>query len=253
MAYDPSAIPGLHAWYKLDNGTLTTDSSGKGNTLTNPTAVINDTGDYKEGDACADFEVNSNQYLTIADANLASGFPGKNGEAFTELTVCCWLKLETPRNACIVGKWSSGKYSWMCYTLQTGPLRFFQGYNGGVSAVAVDHATILSLATWYHCTFTYRDSDKAYTIRVVDTNITRVGTDKTGTLANNINVEDAPVSIGADGNYNANWYDGKLDGICIFNRILSTTESDELASGSFPVASGTQIPILHYYNRQSRI
>jgi len=138
----------------------------------------------------------------------------------------------------------------MCYTLESGALRFYTGYNNGVSNQFIDHATSLSLATWYHVSFSFKASDKSYRIRILDASIAQVGTDKTGVFPNSLSAnEDAPFVIGAHGDFNG-WYDGKLDDVLVYNIFLTTTQTDSLAAQT---AGTISIPSIHYYNRQARI
>jgi hypothetical protein len=90
MANDFSGDAGFKAQWRMENGVLTLDSTGNGNTLTNTGSVQNDTSGQKEGDACALF--NGSNRLSIADADTCTGFPFKTGDTNLTATFCFWVK-----------------------------------------------------------------------------------------------------------------------------------------------------------------
>jgi len=233
------------AWYRFENGALTTDSSGNGNTLTasgsSPTA---DTTNYKEGSASSDHSAASSQYYYINDGSLSSGFPCKNGTSNNVFSVTAWVRADNLYSGWthgIVGKWDSysGDRSFIVSieTDHSVQLRFTLGYNSGNSSSSYYHGTTLSEDTWYHITCAYRDSDKTYAIRVRDASGKTVGTDIETTWANNINVEDGEFSIGAyfydDTHYSNSRYDGNLDEVVIWKKFLSATDSTNISKGDY--------------------
>jgi hypothetical protein len=88
------------AFWKMASGALTTDTKST-NTLTAYNTPISGT------DICGVPSVRlngSNQYLVIADASLAAGFPFKNGDTGKKITVAVKFRALTTGEFCTVGK-----------------------------------------------------------------------------------------------------------------------------------------------------
>jgi len=224
------------ALWRFEDGALTADSIG-GNTLTNNNGVTADAVNYREGAAAGDFEMNSSQYMSIADADLDAGFPLKNGDANKKISVCCWFRPESH---------GSGRYLFTKYNTNTGErsllievygtdIRVYIGYNGGAGAEALTILNLNTVATqWYHIGFTFQDSDKSYRIRCWDETGSSV-VEVTGNSTNNINVESAAVAIGAVANP-AGYFDGIIDRMVVFNDILTAGEIDQIYEGTYGAA-----------------
>ncbi|MBW2636922.1 MAG: hypothetical protein JRC86_05280 [Deltaproteobacteria bacterium] len=89
LADDPNVI----ALYRFENGALTVDSSGNGNTLTPVNTPDANTVDYKEGAASGNFIRASEEAYTVTDGNLSVKFPYKNGQTSQPFSVTCWARL----------------------------------------------------------------------------------------------------------------------------------------------------------------
>jgi hypothetical protein len=117
------------------------------------------------------------------------------------------------------------------------------GYNGGASWETISHATAMSTGVWYHVGCTFDNSDKSYRIRVWDDNASTIlGSDKTGTATNNINVEDGFLVIG-DTWGGSPLLDGQLDEIVVFKDILTADEIDQIRGGTYGASAGQLIII----------
>ena len=233
----------LKALWRFENGALTTDSKGT-NTLTDNNTVGTDTVNFKEGAASADLELGNAEYFSITDANLDAGFPLKNGDATKKISVCTWVKFESLTGVTPIYLKHDSNNDKRSFALvaadDTGyKIRLSLGYNNGADAEQHFHATVLSTATWYHITASYQNSDKAYAIRIRDTNGGVVGSDLTGPAdfeggSYTFNVEDAPVWIGY-------WYDspdylyfdGLMDEMVVFNDIITANEATAIAKGIY--------------------
>jgi hypothetical protein len=228
------------ALWRMENGALTTDTIG-GNTLTVIVTPTADTGDYKEGGASVDNDLNDGFY--ILDADLDADFPLKNGGSETNISTCFWCKFDTT-NPVVWNKWDNGKNS-ISFVGSFSTVGFAMqiGYNGGASWENIEHATPMSTGIWYHVGCTFDNSDKSYRIRVWDDNASTIlGSDKTGTATNNINVEDGFVVIG-DTWGGAPLLDGQLDEIVVFKDILTADEIDQIRGGTFGASAGQLIII----------
>jgi len=245
------------ALWRFESGALTTDSKGT-NTLTDINTVGEDAVNYKEGACSADFEINNAEEFYILDANLDAGFPLKNGDPIKIISVCGWVKFESFASSSaariLFNKWVSGsnKRTFLAQAAynngSNSVARIGLGYNAGVGQEHIEHASALSLATWYHMTFTYDNSDKSYAIRIRDTNGNTVGTDKTGTAtldANKLNVEDAFLAIGALGIESTPSFDWRMDGlideVVVFKDIITAGEATQIALGTYGAAGGLSI------------
>lgn len=227
-----SDYPEPVAHYRFENGALTTDSKST-NTLTNVNTVVADTSNYQEGAASADLEVGSSQYFTIADANLASGFPLKNGDTGKTITISAWIRLESVIGAgayyMIWSKYSSTAASfWFGLNENERILASIGTGTGTTEEAFTPHATTLTAdgSTWYHVTASFRDSDKAYALRVRNSSCAVVGADVESNTSANINVENATVAIGAV--YWTSWslyFDGLIDDLNVFADFLTADEA----------------------------
>lgn len=229
------------ARWKFESGALTTDSRST-NTLTNVNTVTADTTNFKEGAASADLEASSSQYFTVTDANLASGFPLKNGDTGKTITISAWIRLESVIGAgayyMLWSKYGENKASLWFGLNENERILMSLGYNSGASEETIGpHGTTLTSdgTTWYHVTGSYRDSDKAYALRVRSgTDCSVIGTDVTGTTTNNINVEDGSMGIGAT--LWSSWvylYDGLIDDMAIFNTLLTADQATLVCKGLY--------------------
>lgn len=253
MANNFTADPNCKALWRFNSGALTTDSKST-NTLTN-TGVAGDTTNHVEGSGCGDWESTESDYMSIADASLASGFPLKSGDTNKVISVCAWVRLESinTNGNRIFEKNNGGsanKRSFQAGIGSDSKVMLALGYNSGISVESVTHATVLSLATWYHITWTYNNADKSYQIMVRDESGGVVGIDLTGTATldvNKLSVSDSILAIGAHfeaGVPVANYYhDGLIDELVVFNNIKTAAQATLIAKGRYGEYSGFCNPI----------
>ena len=249
------------ALWRMESGALTTDSKGT-NTLTDNNTVGEDAVNYKEGACSADFEFNNAEYLSILDTNLDAGFPLKNGDTDKNISVCAWFRGESFSGSSYV--WNtifqkfylngSNEQSFV-FGIYTEPttlhhhLGISLGFNGGSSEELQLHATDLTAQTgvWYHATATYQNSDKSFSLRLRDANGNVVGADVEGTAtldANKLNVETAPVFIGACYSLIVRYYfDGLLDEVVVFKDVITSGEATQIALGTYGAAGGLLINV----------
>jgi len=257
---DFSSDGSCKALWRYESGALTTDSIGS-NTLTSSGSPTANTTSFKEGSACVDLEASTPDYFSITDANLDTSFPLKNGDTTKEISICYWIRFETlPLDVhpffWLVNFFKGGTTtkSFAVGSYVDGGVASFGmaiGYASGASWQKIHFGTVITTNNWYHVGITYKDSTKAYSIRVWDDNAGALlgGAEVTGTVANNINVENGPVYIGcAEYVVKQEYYDGFLDEMVIFNRILTSNEIDKVRDGTFgaasPAAPGEPAPSL---------
>lgn len=250
MANDFSGDSSIKAVWRFENGALTTDSKGT-NTLSTANSPVADTVNYKEGAASVDLELGDVDYLYIADADTDSGFPLKNGDSTKIIFVGTWFKPESlPSTHILCSKYDYGtnKRSFVLYTTVAGAIGFGLGYNSGnnVEYVTIVPNSSISAGTFYYLGFWYRDSDKTW-YRYFYTDGVGYSTD-TGTMTNNINVEDAPWGIGVYFNSGspASPHDGLIDEMIVGNAVKSEADIDSIRQGTYGAGSGpSNLKTLH--------
>jgi len=229
MANDFSQDAGCKALWKFENGALTTDSKGA-NTLTAVNTPTADTAIYKEGAAATNLAVASHQFYKIADANLAAGFPLKNGDTTKLITVCLWVRPTSLSGwRALVGKPSYGATSSAVGLEMIGATLYLK-YNGS------DISTGLTLAinNYYHIGLAIDGVNKTVYLRVVKDSDGSVQV-WNYTPAAVMNIGTTEWRIGAYTDNDANYtFDGKLDEVVVFNRILFPGEMTAIRNGVFP-------------------
>lgn len=259
MANNILADPNCKALWKMNTNGVTIDAKGT-NTLTDGNTVVNDTANFREGNASADFERANSEYLSILDSALDAGFPLKSGDTNKIFSICMWIRPEsfpgTGADWELFDKteWNSNKKSVQIGLLNTAgntTTYLCLGYNAGVSFETKAHTATLSLATWYHITYSYDNTDKSYAIRVKDEFGETVGTDLTHLInpftldANKLNVEDAILSIGClytTSTTRTNYYDGLIDELAVFNDVITAEEATQIAKGHYmSVSTGVNL------------
>ena len=237
------------AQWPLDNGPLTTDASGNGNTLTDNNTVTIEYTDKKVGDASAHFEAPNGESLTITDAALSSGFPLKWGENNGDISVTFWYKKETdiPFGG-LFSKWDTGTGARSVLLRDNnGTLEFFIGTSSGTSFELLSNSLSTSPGRWYHVGATFNNTTKAWQLRVWDDTLGSEVLNVSGIAANNIAITNAAVAIGASFNYGPERFThSSIDEVIVFNDILTTGEIDQIRSktysGPAPTTTTTTLP-----------
>jgi hypothetical protein len=237
------------AWWKLDSGALTTDSKST-NALTN-NGVTSNTSDYRQGTGSGTFNSSETNYETIADSSLASGFPLKclgtncaNTTAKT-LSVSLWFKASAfPTSGNKTDLFSKFDAPGDARSIRgelynvRGNTRIYLaiGYSGGAEVEEVPTnglAYAVSTNTWYHVTFTFRDSDKSYAIYLRDTHGNTLA-DTSGNTMHNIAITNAPFVIGGQhGSPYYNLFDGLIDEVLVFHDLVTASEATTIAKGQY--------------------
>jgi hypothetical protein len=239
FAADPDCV----ALWRFESGKLTSDSIGT-NTLTNQ-AVTTESQDYKEGSASARFRSpagvwEDRNWFSIADANLSTRFPGKNGTSNKRFSICFWAKFasipDSANDLMLVTKanWEIGRASYAVTCAPGGNIRLSVG--NGTSGIGdyLDHASAVSPGRWYHIAVTFDDGSHTGTISVWDdTAHATLGTDakKTNFIAMNSSV-DAFLIGGVDGT----WYksmDGLMDEVVVLRDVLTSQEIAKIRAGTY--------------------
>jgi hypothetical protein len=224
------------AVYRFADGALTTDSSGKGNTLTNSGVTYN---------GGADFESTESDYFDITDASLSSGFPGKSGTTNTDLVIGASFKLESlpaSGNAYIIASkwsWTDNKRSFFIWQLNDGGAYRIEcqiGYNGGANGETIlIYNSSLTIGVRYYLGFSFDDSSKAYYAKIINQDTGAAVAEVSGTTTNNLSVDSGPFAIGcmADSGGYYYYFDGIIYELAISNTPKTELDFDRLAAGTY--------------------
>jgi hypothetical protein len=206
------------------NGTTAYDRSGSGNngTLTNgPTKTI---GKIGQG---LSFAYDDDNYISVADVPSLQNIAQK--------TICAWIYPRSTgssaNDATIVSKSeSSSSYGWYLQLADdsvANAVYFLQAFSGG-SALWVTPANSIVLNTWQHVCVTYDDSSASNnpTIYINAASQSLSGGGASGSVRSDVGYI---LDIGNRSTSPSNGsFDGVIDDVRIYNRILSSTEISSL-------------------------
>lgn len=207
----------LKAYWRMEAGALTTDSSGQSKTLTNVNSVAESVGGKFGG--CADLgSANSNKCLYIAD-NL--------GLTRHAQSISFWVKLNAEIESSEWHMFSANNTTYkdglfMQYQYNSGTRRIKVGYgrNGISNSGEYNHNIVLG-TNWHHIVATWTGDAASNGIKLYINNV-NVG-NATATLGqgsdNNNNV-----SLGVNHNLNYGFNSCLFDDVAIFDKVLNTTE-----------------------------
>ena len=259
-AYNPQNDANCQAWWRMESGAITTDSSGEGNTLTNNDSTAT-SATCKEGSASMVAD-GAADYLSILDNALSTDFPLKVGDTNKDLSICFWVRFDTmPANYASESVWS--KYNpagdlrslnILIYNTET--IQQFEvhcGHTSGTAAEAIKMEVDTSTAVWYHVAFTHKGSDSSYRLRVWDDNAqAQLGTDITGTLSNTLSVRAAQVTIGCRSDPDL-YMDGLIDDLLVFDDVLTVGEIDQIRAQTYDPSADTETCHLNALNYNSGV
>lgn len=255
MANDFSEDDNCKCLYKFEEGALGVDSKGS-DTLTIYGTPVADTGDFREGLACVNFEESNPDILYRLDDDLTSGFPGKVGESNTTFSVTLWAKYEELHSTdidFIIAKHGAGGNnhlrSW-CIGIDKDDSKILirWGYSSGWEnyEYRIDHA--LTVNEWFHLGVVFDSSNNLCYARLYDENDSSTTT-MTEAPAEALHSDEAGFYISGAQGYGYNYFDGRVDEVVIFTDVLTPTEIDAIRNGTYSGA-GVKIPImLHHYKQ----
>lgn len=203
-------------WYLDEVSGVRFDFSPNGNDLTDNNTVGSST-DKKQGERSASFVRANSEYLSISNAaQTGLGITGS-------MSVACWVKLATlPGDEMIpVCKYLANVHQ-RSYRLQVsipGKVEFTLSTDGNVNTFTATGNTVLSTGVWYHLSGVYNGTDiRVYVNGALDSN----GADNPKVYSGGVFNGTGPVEIGRRSA--ADYLDGLLDEVAIFDRALSAGE-----------------------------
>lgn len=216
---------GLAGYWKFDETSgNAADTSGQGSNLTNINTTPYVAGKFAGG---GDFEQSSSQYQYVTD-NAALSITGS-------LTLTAWIKPESTTASTqfdIAGKWDGSNESYLL-SQYGDELRF---YYDSASTYAETSAANVQTGVWYNVAAVYDAESKQARIYV---NGTELALTYTGTFPATIGDDAGRFQIGAEDSSTtaANFYDGIIDDVRVYNRSLQGSEARALYDwGPTPVA-----------------
>ena len=217
LSDDYTQDTGIVSWWYLDESSGTRyDGSGSNNlsdTNTNVTSFSTTGASVKEGAAAADFENSASE-----DAHLSIAHGPQTGLDITgNLTLVAWFRLEsTAETQDIVAKdGATGNEGYHLRYNNNGWVDFILSDDGTNNTVVSGSITV-SAGTWYHAVGVYDGSTmKLYINGASDA--TPVS------YSSGIHNNTAPFTIGCR-NGNAQFFDGQIDEVAVFNRALTADE-----------------------------
>lgn len=225
----------LKAYYRMESGALTTDSSGEGHTLTNNNSV-GETSSGKFGYA-ADFGTgNTNKYFSIADSLEVT-----NGACSIALWVNVNAAPATNNDYNLAWKGDSGSnvgYEIRYRDISGTKKILVRRLRAGVSSDEISYDVDFGTGTWYYLVLTYDGSNvRAYL------NGSQVGSDtpSSGNGTSFTNYFDG-FCMGYSNSGLSHYPNVILDDIAVFNRQLTADEIESIYDGTINSASPSISP-----------
>ncbi|MCK4539884.1 metallophosphoesterase [Candidatus Parcubacteria bacterium] len=216
---------GLVGHWRFNNGE-TVDYSGNENHLTNNKAVSTK-GALGIDDTAFDFENASSSYLYILDDVQ------NNLDVEGDMSVSVWVNFESfPKNGdkyAIVAKYNEGNQRSYFYSLYNNngnySLQAILSADGaGNTADLFSPLYPIATSTWYHFVWAYNASEGAVNFFVNGINIGEASGAPNSLYNSNVTFQIG----GYDYGYQPFYFDGIIDEVRIYNRVLSEDEINEL-------------------------
>jgi hypothetical protein len=209
------ATTSMVAHWKMNEASGSRVDSFGANTLTDNNTVVAGTGKLGDG---ADFESSSSEFLSIAD-NAELSLAGD-----TEFTIACWVKPETVATSAILSKRTGSTSTATEYSLftivTTGVIRFDVG--NGSAGTSLSSVETASIGTWMFIVAWHDTTANKLFLQINNGTPNEVahtlGTQNTS----------SELHVGKTPNSSSNFYDGVVDSVSIWKRILTAGERTAL-------------------------
>lgn len=216
-----------------ESGTRFDANTTNSNDLSDNNTVLFGTG--KIGNA-ADFESANAEYLSITDAN-------QTGLDFTTAgSWSYWVNLESDTDGVPMGKSRTGSQSYFIQNKVTTVERFSNS-----AEVAMDVTYTINTGTWYHMVWVYNAGTATLYV-----NGSSIGSASNGTALTN---STADFRVGMVQKYASNYFDGLMDIVEVYDRVLTADEITAIYNSGSGVActgrdavapTATQQDIIYY-------
>jgi len=225
-----SILSNALAYYRFESGSNTSDSSGNSNTLTHVNTPTNPTGQFGSG---MDYELSSSQYSYAVDSVSIS--------PTGDISISAWVKLEQlPSTAgadfMIVAKWnfSNNKRSYRFSISSANKLDCRISDTGSTQTTRLTAGAVFSasdVGNWVHVAMTV---DVSGTLLQAYKNGIKLKMDTVSGTATSIHDNNARMAIGAQDveSTPAQFFDGVVDDVAIFNKCLTDAEVKNIYDGN---------------------
>jgi hypothetical protein len=209
----------LTAYWSCDEASGNLLDSHGGNDLTDNNTVGSGTGKVSGG---RDFEADSSEYFSIADnADLSTGD--------IDFTLQAWVQLESKGSVrVIVGKWPAvGNFEYLLY-YDSGADRFtavVSSNGSNVISVVANNLGSPSTGTWYLIHFWH---DSVNNLIGISAN---AGAADTTAHSGGVRDGNGPLNVGRNDDGDTHFWDGLIDEIGFWKRVLTSDERTELYNG----------------------
>jgi len=246
MANNFSGDASCKALWRFESGALATDTIGV-NTLNLINSPAADTSKYKEGAASLALVAASDQYGYIHDAALVtSGFPLNSTDSVKKITVCCWLYAAS--NGSYRRVWAKNDYvgnkKCLDVEINSGALLITWG-NGGSTATTINPLLTISTGVWYHLTIMLDGVNTVFRLYLYNAS-TGATSYYITTPGSALGVCTADWQVGNSGIYgtdnDGNYWDGDIDELVVFNRLLIMEEVGAIINGAYTGAYSIPSP-----------
>jgi hypothetical protein len=208
----------LISYWKLDELSGNAADAHGSNTLTDTNTVTAGTGLFSQA---RDFEATNTEYLTINDnATFQIGD--------TDLTIQAWVKAESlsgVQDNTILSKFATNEKEYYIAYEDTAQRFFFSISNDGSTdtIVTANNLGAPATGTWYHILAWIDTANNQIAIQI------NQGTADTASFTTRVYHSAAPFRIGASGQTgNEAPWDGLIDEVAIWKRLLTTAEKTRL-------------------------
>lgn len=216
----------LVSYWALEEASGNRADSHGSNTLTDNNTVASATGKIS---TAADFEASNSEWLSCADnAALSTGD--------IDFSLSFWVYFESTGYQELAGKWTGGgtDREWLIYTF--GGAMSFQ-VQGPSSGQTVTHGTSLTSGVWYHVVVWHDSVNNVIGITINDTSAV--------TQAHSGGANDGTADFTLGGRSGSVYFDGLMDEVGFWKKVLSAAEITSLYNGgsgfAYPFSAGGAI------------
>lgn len=196
---------------------------------------------------CADFEKDTDEFLSRAEASLSSDWPGKSSAmdgGTGGFSIVMWVKPESFTTYAYLS--GNDIDSWWIREATGEDNIQFCVYDTDYRIKLVD--TVTDVGVWHHIAMTWAGGATDELNAYKDGSV--LGSPLTVTAVNNSSSDNFNIGFAPDG---AEHYDGRIDEVAIFKRELSSVEVSEIHANGIqdvPTGGGAQIIIISWLSNE---
>lgn len=233
--FETSSLTDTLAYYRFEEGSGTDaeDSSGNGldGTIFGGGSYVSSSGERNTGDFALNFD-GSNDEVVISDSG--NDFQFGDGATDDPFSMAAWIKMSDATQFRIAQKYETGNQEFI-WTTSTTDVMLIQVKDFSSSGT-LDKRTSLALTSaqgiWTHVAFTYDGSSSSSGLKLYINGTLQSVTDSSsgGYTA----MEDRGVDFRIGGENSAQWTDGQIDELAVFDRELTQADIEEIFNSGIP-------------------